>query len=169
MMKYTTVIDTPLGAMRALAEEEPDGEAALAGLWFVGGKYAAQALQSWLESPEAFTETRLWLEAYFAGREPERAPRLKAHGSSFQMAVWDLLLKIPYGKTETYGALSTRIAALRGVNRMSAQAIGGAVGHNPISILIPCHRVIGSDGSLTGYAGGLDKKRFLLELEGTRI
>ena len=106
-----------------------------------------------------------WLDVYFSGQEPDFLPPLHPHGSEFQLAVWELLLQIPYGQTTTYGALARQLAARRGLSRMSAQAVGGAVGHNPISLLIPCHRVVGTNGSLTGYAGGLDKKIRLLELE----
>ena len=108
-----------------------------------------------------------WLNAYFEGKAPSAKDLpLKPSGSAFQKRVWELLCEIPYGKTTTYGALAKIIASERGIVRMSAQAVGGAVGRNPIGIIIPCHRVIGADGSLIGYAGGLDVKRRLLELEG---
>ncbi len=110
--------------------------------------------------------TKQWLELYFSGKRPDFLPRLCPMGSAFQMQVWELLLQIPYGESTTYGALAAKLAQARGLERMSAQAIGGAVGHNPISILIPCHRVLGADGRLTGYAGGRDNKAALLTLEG---
>ena len=113
----------------------------------------------------ALAEAVRWLDAYFSGREPDFLPPLHPHGTAFQRAVWDILRSIPYGQTMTYGEIARRLAAQQGLSHMSAQAVGGAVGHNPVSILIPCHRVVGADGSLTGYAGGVDKKRFLLELE----
>ena len=110
-----------------------------------------------------------WLDIYFSGREPDFTPKLHLIGSDFRQAVWALLLQIPYGKTTTYGALANQLAEKHGQRRMSAQAVGGAVGHNAISIIIPCHRVVGADGNLTGYAGGLDTKARLLAGEGVPI
>lgn len=107
-----------------------------------------------------------WLKLYFSGQNPGFTPPLHLLGTPFQTEVWRLLLDIPFGKTTTYGALAKEIARRRGVQRMSAQAVGGAVGRNPVALIVPCHRVIGADGSLTGYAGGLDKKARLLSLEG---
>lgn len=108
-----------------------------------------------------------WLDRYFAGEHPAPAELLLApEGTPFRRLIWSLLLKIPYGQTVSYGALAREAARLLGKERMSAQAVGGAVGANPISIIIPCHRVLGSGGTLTGYAGGLDLKKALLELEG---
>lgn len=112
------------------------------------------------------SEVRRWLDIYFSRQVPDFLPSIHLSGSSFQMTVWNLLLQIPYGQTTTYGAIAQTIADQRSIPRMSAQAVGGAVGRNPISILVPCHRVIGADGSLTGYGGGLDKKTALLQLEG---
>ena len=106
-----------------------------------------------------------WLDVYFSGREPDFTPKLHLIGSDFRQAVWALLLQIPYGQTTTYGALAKQLAEKQGRLRMSAQAVGGAVGHNRIAILIPCHRVVGTNGSLTGYAGGIDKKEKLLRME----
>ena len=111
-------------------------------------------------------EAKRWLDIYFSGKEPDFTPPLHPIGSAFRQSVWEILLQIPYGKTTTYGEIANKLAEKQGLSRMSAQAVGGAVGHNPISILIPCHRVVGADGSLTGYAGGVEKKRFLLALEG---
>ena len=113
-----------------------------------------------------FDQTRRWLDLYFSGREPGFTPALNPAGSAFRRAVWEILLKIPYGKTTTYGQIAREIAAARGLAKMFAQAVGGAVGHNEISIIIPCHRVVGTHGSLTGYAGGIDRKIKLLQLEG---
>ena len=110
-------------------------------------------------------ETVRWLDRYFSGEEPDFLPLMALAGTAFQREVWSLLLEIPYGETRTYGQLASELAARRGIDRMSAQAVGGAVGRNPISILVPCHRVVGADGSLTGYAGGLDNKKKLLTLE----
>lgn len=110
-------------------------------------------------------EAKAWLDIYFDGREPGFTPKIHLIGSDFRIEVWNRLLEIPYGKTVSYGEIAKELAGKRGIEKMSAQAVGGAVGHNEISIIVPCHRVIGSDGKLTGYGGGLDKKIYLLELE----
>ena len=112
-----------------------------------------------------FESTILWLDTYFSGKKPDFTPLFRMTGTDFQVKVWNLLLKIPYGQTTTYGNIASEFAALTGVKHMSAQAVGGAVGRNKIAIIIPCHRVIGSNGSLTGYAGGIDIKEKLLMLE----
>ena len=112
-----------------------------------------------------FELTFQWLDTYFNGKEPDFTPPLSLYGTPFQKMVWEILLTIPYGQTMTYGDIAKRIAEQKGIARMSAQAVGGAVGRNPISIIIPCHRVIGTNGSLTGYAGGIGKKIYLLNLE----
>lgn len=114
---------------------------------------------------EFLDEAKVWLDTYFAGREPGFTPKIHLIGSDFRIEVWNRLLEIPYGKTVSYGEIAKELAGKRGIEKMSAQAVGGAVGHNEISIIVPCHRVIGSDGKLTGYGGGLDKKTYLLELE----
>ncbi len=114
---------------------------------------------------EFLDEAKVWLDTYFAGREPGFTPKLHLIGSDFRIEVWNRLLEIPYGKTISYGEIAKELAGKRGIKKMSARAVGGAVGHNEISIIVPCHRVIGSDGKLTGYGGGLDKKIYLLELE----
>lgn len=118
----------------------------------------------WGETP-TLAETKRWLDIYFTGREPGFLPPLHPIGSAFRQSVWELLLRIPYGQTTTYGEIARQHAAKRGLARISAQAVGGAVGHNEISILIPCHRVVGMSGSLTGCASGISKKAKLLELE----
>ena len=148
-----------------------DGES-LSGLWFDGQKYFGAGLaadeEEQTESGEilpVFEETKKWLDIYFDGKEPDFTPRLHLQGSPFRIEVWEILLKIPYGKTTTYKEIAERVAAQRGIPSMSAQAVGGAVGHNPISIIVPCHRILGTDGSLTGYAGGVEKKKSLLALE----
>jgi len=155
----TAIIETPLGAIQAAAADK-----GLSGLWFVGQKYFPAAAQTWVKEPTlpVFAALKSWLEDYFAGKNPEITLPLAPQGTAFQQAVWDILLKIPYGKTSTYGEIAAQLNAGK---KGAAQAVGGAVGHNPISLLIPCHRVLGAGGSLTGYAGGLDKKRALLELE----
>ena len=143
----------------------------LTGLWFDGEKYFADTLPSEYEERETpiLAETKHWLDIYFDGHQPNFLPPLHPTGSAFRQEVWDLLLQIPYGQTVTYGEIARKIAEKRGLNRMSAQAVGGAVGHNEISIIIPCHRVVGANGNLTGYGGGIDKKVKLLELEGVDI
>lgn len=156
--------DSPLGRIWLAGNEN-----ALTDLWFEGQKYAPE----FTETPEEGTPTpalekaKLWLDEYFAGKTPDVLPDLAPEGTAFQKQVWDLLLEIPYGETTTYGELAKKLAKQRGVEKMSAQAVGNAVGRNPISLIIPCHRVIGADGSLTGYAAGVDKKARLLQLEQT--
>jgi methylated-DNA-[protein]-cysteine S-methyltransferase len=159
---YTTFIDTPLGKMRASCKDK-----AITGLWFKGQKYYPDTSR-WIESNEheIFGSLKLWLDDYFAGQNRKYDFLLSAIGTPFQMKVWDILAQIEYGQTTTYGEIAKSLAREMNISKMSAQAVGGAVGHNPISILIPCHRVLGTDGDLRGYAGGLDKKRFLLKLEG---
>ena len=162
-MTYTMHYDSPLGKILLAADEE-----GMTGVWFEAQKYFAAKLPP--EHEEGTTPVQgdacLWLDVYFSGREPDFTPKLHLIGSDFRQAVWALLLQIPYGQTVTYGQLAARLAAERGLARMSAQAVGGAVGRNRISLIIPCHRVLGADGSLTGYAGGLDRKAKLLALEG---
>lgn len=162
-MIYITHYDSPLGRLLLAADET-----GLVGVWFEQGKYYAEGLapEHTVQETPVLTETKRWLDCYFGGKEPEFLPPLHPAGTPFRQEVWELLLRIPYGTTTTYGALAEQIARRQGKAKMSAQAVGGAVGHNPISILIPCHRVVGADGSLTGYAGGLDKKIHLLEREG---
>lgn len=139
----------------------------LIGLWFEGQKHYAQGLsiRNQVADLPVFDETRRWLDIYFGGQCPDFTPPISLAVSDFRRAVYQALLEIPFGATQTYAQVSQRVAALLGREHMSAQATGGAIGRNPISIIIPCHRVIGTDGSLTGYAGGLDRKRSLLALE----
>lgn len=153
---------SPLGGILLAADE-----VGLTGLWFDGEKYFADNLPARHTVGETPTlaETKRWLDIYFTGREPGFLPPLHPIGSAFRQSVWELLLRIPYGQTTTYGEIARQLAAKRGLARISAQAVGGAVGHNEISILIPCHRVVGMSGSLTGYASGISKKATLLELE----
>lgn len=161
-MQYTNHYDSPLGGITLAS----DGDA-LVGLWFDGQKYFDDTLtqaHNYAELP-IFEQTRLWLDTYFTGREPGFTPKLRMKGSPFRCRVWESLLRIPYGKTTTYAAIAKKIAAEQGLKSMSAQAVGGAVGHNSISLIIPCHRVVGTSGNLTGYAAGIDKKICLLRLE----
>lgn len=165
-MVYTCHYESQLGGILLAADE-----IGLTGLWFDGQKYFARELPAERTEKEMpiLTETKRWLDIYFTGTEPDFLPPLHPIGSTFRQEVWKLLLQIPYGKTVTYGELARQLAEKRGLPRMSAQAVGGAVGHNQISVLIPCHRVVGANGSLTGYAGGIQKKVKLLELEGTDV
>ena len=158
--------DSPLGGMTAAS----DGDA-LTGLWFDGQRFFGRTLSELHEERELpiFRQTDEWLDSYFSGRAPEFTPKLKLEDTAFRKTVWEILLTIPYGQTATYGEIAGQAALILGLERVSAQAAGGAVGHNPISLIIPCHRVVGSGGSLTGYAGGLDRKRKLLMLEGVRL
>ena len=163
-MTYIQHYSSPLGGILLAADE-----IGLTGSWFDGEKYFADNLPA--EHAERQTpilaEAARWLDIYFTGKEPGFTPPLHPIGSLFRQAVWEILLQIPYGQTTTYGEIARQLAAQQGLERMSAQAVGGAVGHNEISIIIPCHRVVGTNGSLTGYAGGIDKKIKLLELEHT--
>ena len=157
MEDYIAHYSSPLGSMTLAS----DGTA-LTGLWFNGQKYFADTLkevQTLNPNLPIFDLTRQWLDIYFSGKEPTFTPPLLLQGSPFRKQVWQFLLEIPYGRTMTYGELARKLQC------KSAQAVGGAVGHNPISIIIPCHRVIGADGSLTGYAGGVERKASLLKLE----
>ena len=161
-MEYIHHYDSPLGGITLAS----DG-VALIGLWFDGQKYFADALGK--EYKEAslpvFEQTDRWLDIYFSGKAPDFTPPLSMKTTPFRKAVWEIMLGIPYGKTMTYGQIAEAIAKDRGLPSMSAQAVGGAVGHNSISLIIPCHRVVGTNGSLIGYAGGLDKKVALLKME----
>ena len=159
---FTCDYESPLGKMLLAADD--DG---LTGAWFYGQRYFARGLEGAeknerrgvpFDSP-VLLAARRWLDAYFAGERPDAADvPLAPRGTAFQLRVWDALLSIPYGETRTYGELAAELGS-------SSRAVGSAVGRNPISVIIPCHRVLGADGSLTGYAGGLDRKRALLELE----
>lgn len=182
---FTTTLSSPLGEITVAANDH-----SLTGLWFIGQKYYPAAAPAWRQNPghPVFAQVKAWLAAYFAEGNPRPAlpsVPLDPQGTPFQQAVWKLLLGIPLGQTSTYGQLAARLGAqgatqsgtqlstqpgrTGGRAKMSAQAVGGAVGHNPISLIIPCHRVLGSNGSLTGYAGGLDKKQALLRLEGALL
>lgn len=155
-MTYTYNYSSPEGEILLAANDN-----GLTGLWFYGAKYFAADLED--ARTEKLTpvlrQTLRWLDIYFSGSEPDFMPPLELRGSDFRRRVWAELAKIPYGETVTYGEIAKKLGV------KSAQAVGGAVGHNPVSIIVPCHRVLGADGSLTGYAGGTDKKARLLELE----
>lgn len=167
-MYYSTEVDSPVGRLTLAS----DGSHLL-GLWLEGQKYFGGSVCGQMEKREklpVFEQVGEWLEAYFAGQQPEPLGLpLAPVGSEFRQIVWKLLCEIPYGEVTTYGQLAKKAAAIMGRQSMSAQAVGGAAGHNPISIIIPCHRIVGSTGSLTGYAGGIDKKVWLLQHEGVEI
>lgn len=165
-MHYTTTYTSPLGQILLAADE-----IGLTGLWFSGEKFYAQNLSPDHEKGDLplLTTAKKWLDIYFSGKEPDFLPPIHFIGSDFQKSVWQILQTIPYGEVTTYGAIAKQLAHQRGCRRMSAQAVGGAVGHNQISIIVPCHRVIGANGNLTGYARGIDKKRRLLQYEGVDV
>lgn len=165
-MDYIRSYASPLGNITLAC----DGTA-LTGLWFDGQRFSRDTLSPSFQEADApvLDLAARWLDEYFSGSEPTFLPPLNLRGTSFRQRVWRILMTIPYGRTMTYGDIAKRISEETGVPRMSAQAVGGAVGRNPISIIVPCHRVIGADGSLTGYAGGLGVKRQLLALEGIRL
>ena len=163
-MQYLTHYDSPLGPITLGS----DGTA-LTALWFDGQKYDRDIMEDdalWKDDIPVFDETRKWLDIYFTGKDPGFTPPLKMGRSEFYKYVGQAMLEIPFGETTTYGAIAAKVAKWMGREHMSAQAVGGAVGHNSISVIIPCHRVVGATGSLTGYAGGIDKKIKLLTLEG---
>ena len=159
-MNYTCKYNSPIGEINLAS----DGQN-LIGLWLKGQNMPTEEMEC-KEDLEVFIKTRKWLDEYFKGIEPTQNIPLKLEGTKFRKEVWNILLKIPYGKTITYGDIAKELAKRKGIKKMSAQAIGGAVGHNPISIIVPCHRVIGANGKLTGYAGGIDLKEKLLKIEG---
>lgn len=162
-MDYTNTWSSPLGTLTMAS----DGEA-LTGLWFAGQRHFGDTLGQ--ETVEAelpvFAQTVRWLELYFGGQVPDFTPALCLRGTAFRRRIWDLLLQIPYGQTTTYGALAGLSAKQPGAGQL-ARAVGGAVARNPVSLIVPCHRVLAADGSLTGYAAGLERKAALLELEKT--
>ncbi len=161
-MEYTCHYDSPLGGITLAS----DGEA-LTGLWFDGQKYFAATLDEEHEEKElpVFEQAKRWLDIYFCGKEPGFTPPLSMKATPFRKDVWEIMLTIPFGQTMTYKEIAEKIAKKRGLSSMSAQAVGSAVAHNAMSLIIPCHRVVGTDGSLTGYAGGMDKKERLLAME----
>ena len=161
-MQYISKYRSPLGSITIACDEN-----GISGLWFDGQKYFGSTLSDHavVSSTPVLHHAQQWLDIYFSGSDPCFTPPLSLKGTEFQTKVWKILLQIPYGKTVSYGEIATRLCggAVRG--KMSAQAVGGAVSRNPVSIIVPCHRVVGTNGSLTGYAGGIDKKAYLLTLE----
>ncbi|MDR1405227.1 MAG: methylated-DNA--[protein]-cysteine S-methyltransferase [Candidatus Methanoplasma sp.] len=165
-MIYSTEYESPLGSITVAS----DGSNTV-GLWIEGQKYYGgvygEKMEKCSNSP-IFSDAEKWLDKYFSGENPRICDLpLAPEGGEFRQTVWKILCEIPYGQTVTYGDIAKRVSKDAGVTAMSARAVGGAVGHNPISIIIPCHRVVGADGSLTGYSGGIDAKMRLLEHEGT--
>ena len=164
-MYYKSEYMSPIGNIILCCDEKEN----IVGLWFEGQKYYADNIEGKIienNSLKIFKKTKNWLNRYFSGKKPNiKEIPVKFIGNEFRKSVWKILCKIPYGKVITYNDIAKQIANQRGMKKMSAQAVGGAVGHNPISIIVPCHRVIGKNGKLTGYAAGLDKKTKLLELE----
>lgn len=156
-----TIYESPLGKILLAADR---GAGALAGLWFCDGRHLPGIPAECSENCSVFDQTRNWLDLYFGGARPNFSPRLKLSESPFRRRVQEILLEIPYGETRSYKDIAEQIARETG-RKMSAQAVGGAVGHNAISIIVPCHRVVGSNGKLVGYAGGIFRKLALLELE----
>jgi methylated-DNA-[protein]-cysteine S-methyltransferase len=167
-MHYSTTYNSPIGIITLGS----DGEK-LVGLWNEGQKYHGESITGKMianDSLNIFIQTKKWLDMYFAGNNPNISDLpLAPIGTAFRQNVWRILCEIPYGKVVTYGDIASELYSNISNSRKYSRAIGGAVGHNPISIIIPCHRVIGSTGNLTGYAGGVDKKTFLLELEGVNL
>lgn len=167
-MYYKTYYDSPIGKILIASDERN-----IVGLWFEKQKYYLGSLQEELifrDNVDVLIKAKKWIDRYFNLEKPDIGELpLAPIGGEFQQRVWKILCEIPYGEVCTYGDIAKKIAKDLGKKYMSAQAVGGAVGHNPISIIIPCHRVIGANGSLTGYAGGLDKKIQLLKLEKAKI
>ena len=161
-MTYTYHYKSPLGGITLSGNGTE-----LTGLWFDGQKYFGDTLPNEYEEKTLpiFEQTARWLDIYFSGKDPGFTPPLSMETTPFRKKVWEIMLTIPFGQTMTYGEIADKIAKQKGLLKMSAQAVGGAVGHNSISLIIPCHRVVGRNGSLTGYAGGVDKKVQLLTME----
>ena len=161
-MEYINYYKSPLGQIVLSADD-----VGLTGLWFAEQQNLSSKINegSIIKELPIFKETKRWLDIYFSGTEPEFTPNFHQTGTDFRMSVWEVLRTIPYGKTVTYKDIAETISKRKGLTKMSAQAIGGAVGHNKILIIVPCHRVIGTSGNLTGYAGGLERKIKLLHME----
>ena len=159
-MEVIRIYGSPLGRILLTGE---DG--ALTGLRFEGQRHSPPAGACPPGDLPVFGETARWLDIYFRGGIPDFTPALKLKGTPFQRRVWEILRTIPYGETVTYGEIARRIAGERGTEKMSARAVGGAAGRNPVALIVPCHRVVGADGSMTGYAGGTERKIRLLQME----
>ena len=163
-MIYIDFYESPLGHVLLAGDDE-----GLTGLWFTeGSRHPGQGLKKDAvpRKTDYFEQTKEWLNIYFTGRDPGFTPKIHLVGSKFRNRVGEIMCEIPFGNTVTYGQIAEQIAKERGIQRMSAQAVGGAVGYNPICIIVPCHRVVGANGNLTGYGGGIMRKQALLTLEG---
>lgn len=165
-MDYCAYYDSPIGRILLSADEE-----GLTGLWLAQQRFYASTKSNAAlnQDTDVLCCAKDWLNAYFKGEKPSFTPQLHLIGTEFRIRIWKILCEIPYGNTVSYGDVAAAYMQRYNVPRMSAQAIGGAVGHNPISIIVPCHRVIGSGGSLVGYGGGLDRKNYLLDLEKSHL
>ena len=172
MTNFLTHYDSPLGGITLASDDS-----ALTGLWFDEQRHFGETLRSKhtvvetqciASLPSVLNDTIRWLDTYFSGGIPDFTPSIALRGSEFRQAVWRVLQNIPYGQTMTYGDIARQLTAEQGIPKVSARAVGGAVGHNPISLIVPCHRVIGADSSLTGYAGGIERKAWLLGMEGQK-
>lgn len=160
-MEYIFEYKSPIGIIIITSDET-----GITGLIFKGESEAEVLSDKKYKETSAIKEAKRWLDIYFSGKNPGYIPAINPKGTEFQKLVWKILLGIPYGKTTTYGEIAGKIAEIKNISRMSAQAVGGAVGKNPIAIIIPCHRVVGKNGKLTGYRYGMDKKIALLAHEG---
>lgn len=167
-MIYTSIYQSPVGKLLIASKDNR-----LIGLWIENQKYYLSNLKEEIQMSdniEILVKTKKWLDRYFNGEKPNiNELEMNPMGSEFRKSVWEILKSIPYGKVVTYNDIAKELAKRKKIEKMSAQAVGGAVGHNPISIIIPCHRVVGTNGSLTGYAGGIDKKIYLLKHEKVNI
>lgn len=165
-MEYKNSYISPLGRILLTSDE-----IGLTGLAFEGQENAARGLDLESEEKETtlFSDVKKWLDIYFSGMEPDFQIPIHLTGTGFQMRVWEILCAVPYGETTTYGAIAKQIAHERGILKMSGQAVGNAVGRNPVSVIVPCHRVIGAKGDLTGYAGGIERKAELLKIEQNKM
>ena len=161
LMKYITKYLSPCGDILLAADQS-----GLTGLWFEGQKYFVAGLEAEHEEKEipVLKQAKIWLDIYFSGKEPDLSVPLHFTGTDFQNKIWEILCTIPYGETRTYGEIADQFMKKHG-HKTSPRAVGSAVGHNRISIIVPCHRILGAGGDLTGYAGGIDRKKLLLELE----
>lgn len=160
MIYYVNYYNSPIGKITMGSDSR-----SLIGLWFESQNIIKKNFDTQQKDLPIFDDTKEWLDLYFSGKKPNFTPTIRLQGTEFRLLVWEILKQIPYGETTTYGEIAKEIAKLRGLPQISAQAVGCAVGHNPVSIIIPCHRVIGKNGNLTGYAGGLEIKQFLLNCE----
>lgn len=159
---YTHNYQSPLGEIVIASDDT-----AITGLWLVGQRHFDIEVEGCITDKDLpiFDEVSRWLDIYFTGNNPGEIPAVRMNGTPFQLEVWQILQAVPYGKLITYREIAELIAKKRGITKMSARAVGNAVGRNPVSILVPCHRVVGSDGKMTGYAGGIERKVKLLKLE----